>query len=225
MMPGILIVEDDGLTRTLLSGFLSDQGFDVFEADTVATLNSLLECQTVDIALLDIQLPDGNGVEAFLKAPQSRNTLIICMTSNETQARAWTRSESRIRDYIIKPVDEEELLTLIRRLLKEDSSPQRIFLDSREMTPFNPQLKQIVGHAGATDLTGAETILLTRLCLNPGKPVSRNELSIEVLGRNHTPEDRSIDVLVGRIRQKLKQVDCQSQIVAVRTKGYRLDIL
>jgi len=224
-MPRILILEDDSLTLALLSGFLEDQGFGVVKAENIATLYVELEKQSVDVALLDVCLPDGNGIEAFLQSPHGANIPIICMTSNATEARAWQDQETLVKDYIIKPINEEVLLDRINRLLVEASSVAQIALDTQGKINLDRKLEKISGIAKEVNLTGAESNLLACLCLGSSQPISRNNLSLDVLGRAHQSEDRSIDVLIGRVRQKLKRAGSASQIVAVRNKGYRFVIL
>lgn len=230
----VLLVEDDRVTLEMLRFILEDAGYSVLTAENVTTMRRILAVDAVDVAVLDLSLPDGNALDALVDLPEVSRPPAICMSSDESAEVRVSALQRGASDFVVKPVVESELVARLAKLLPSgegtaaggqgattasgviacagwtiDAGAQRV------QTPDGSDL----------DLTSGEFRLIIALARNPGRPLSREWLTETVIGRPWRPEDRSIDVMVGRLRRKMDLPDDGPlRISSVRYLGYRLDI-
>lgn len=219
----ILLAEDDNLTRVLLTSFLEENGFNVFQVSAIDELKDALASHSFHIAILDQTLVDGDTISTFFEYNEDPSIKIICMTSNTSESRKNKDIGAGIETYLHKPVSESELLTRIRAVVnaQNETNTYRVSIDGA--TLLDAKNQYLINDDKIAELTGAETEILRILNASEASLFTRDILCSKVLDRKWETGDRSIDILIARIRKKLKDVGCKSRIVSVRNKGYRFE--
>ena len=228
MSASILVVDDDPEIRRLLSRFLSEQGFRVTAAGSRADFEARMAEGQFDLVILDVMLPDGSGLE-ICRSLRSRNPgiCIILVTALKEEVDRIVGLELGADDYIGKPFSPRELVARIRAVLRRagDATPSTATRESYRFAGFiaDPTGRSVVGANGQVlDLTGAEFQLLQALLDRPGRILSREQLLDLTQGREASVVDRSIDVLISRIRRKFRDAGDEDIVKTVRNGGYQL---
>ncbi len=224
----ILIVEDEVTTRVTLAAYLQREGFVVTEAASgIAMQKALASNPQIDVVLLDIMLPDQDGLTLLRNLRAASDVGIIMVSGKSDDIDRIIGLEMGADDYITKPFNARELLarvkTLLRRLTmraKQIPVPTTIkhFGDwSLDITTRRLQSSD----QREIKLTKAEFDLLVVLTDNPGSIMSRDRLLDHVSRRDWAPYDRTIDVLVGRLRKKIEPDPADPQyIITQHGVGY-----
>lgn len=235
-MTKILLVEDDKELAELVSEYLRINQFDVTSCcDGNQALHALAH-DHFDLILLDIMLPGMDGLEVLRSLRRHAATPVIIISARSTDTDKIVGLELGADDYLEKPFNHRELLARIKALLRRSSMSQEIGADKHvhEHTAeeanqlrvadlcFNLNSRTLMHHAMPVALTGMEYSLLLKVAQHQGQVVSKDQLSVECLGRRLTPFDRSIDTHMSKIRKKIGKLTQQVQIKAVRGKGYSL---
>lgn len=242
MSANILVVEDDRFVRELVEIYLSAEGYHVRTvADGVAMRAALAE-QPADLVIMDLKLPGEDGLTLTRYLRERHDLGIVILTTRNEAADRVVGLDCGADDYITKPFDQRELLARIRSVLRR-AAPLRAQPSQRDYVPGNPRGAEEIafhGHRFYPDnnvlispegskicLTSNEARLLSHLARNTGRIMSRDLLMDLVLERSRDPLDRSIDVLVTRVRRKIDtDVHRPSMIRTVRGSGYVIpDIL
>jgi two-component system, OmpR family, response regulator len=226
----ILLVEDDETMRSLVVAYLRREGFLVEEASTGAAALARIHEPTIDLIVLDIRLPDADGIDLMREIHQSCSVPIVIITGNDSPMDRVLGLELGADDYICKPFELRELKARIRSVLRRvHGLAETDISDTAEVLTFaNFQLdlthRRLLDASGAEiELTGGEHELLRVLAEHPRRPLSRDQLLDLTRSREWTPFDRSIDVLVGRLRGKLKAGGAPPTLITtVRNVGYML---
>ena len=238
--PHILVVEDDVFVREVLEVYLRAEGYQVTVASDGREMRSVLAEEAVHLVIMDLRLPgeDGFALTRYLREQYALG-IIILTTRNETVDRV-VGLECGADDYVTKPFEERELLARIRSVLRRVGA----LADSPAMRPgpsvngAGPQnlafhgctLDERAGLFRARDgaetlLTGNECRLLAYLIRSAGHAQSREKLMAAVLQRMWDPLDRSIDVLITRLRHKIETDPKRPAIIkTVRGTGYLLSL-
>lgn len=224
----LLIVEDETLTREMLRLFLEEDGFMVSTAATVQGMASLLATEPVDLILLNIGLPDGNGLVHLQQLPEDQRPPVMCISADSQEDSRVMALEAGAEDFLTKPLNERELSVRLRNLLRRRiRATDAIIHDGLVFGSWRLDLakERLTDTSGkAEHLTTTEFKLLLAMATNPNRPLSREWLSQTVLRRPWRAEDRSLDVLVGRLRRKLEsRKDGREYVRSVRYVGYRFD--
>jgi two-component system OmpR family response regulator len=224
--PHILVVDDDLEIRKLLGRYLSEQGFRISIASDQKTMKDALLNHEFDLIVLDVLLPDGSGLDICRNMRRDGATVpIILLTALKEDVDRIIGLEIGADDYLGKPFNPRELVARIRAVLRrkvaQDIEYSRIseyrFLDFK-LQPIGHSLKD--GQGAAIDLTTAEFDLLLALVRRPGRLLSR-DLLIEATARRPSDVfDRSVDVLMSRLRKKLGDNETNQIIRTVRNGGY-----
>ncbi len=227
--PSVLLVDDDAELLELLRDYLAREGFEVEcirdgQAGVIAALSG-----RHDIAVLDVMMPDINGIEALGRIRAASTMPVVMLTARGDDADRIVGLELGADDYVPKPCTPRELAARLRAILKR--------VGTAGTFPIAPAARPLVAgaltlwpamrraeHAGKPlKLTSTEFSLLEVLARYAGRPVSKAQLSKEALGRPLTAFDRSIDVHVSSIRHKLEPLaGGRSRIQTVIRKGYLL---
>lgn len=207
----ILIVEDDLASRSLISSYFQKEGYRVSETDQADDLIAMVKEQQIDLVLLDINLPGKDGLTLTRELRVASRAGIILVTAKADEIDRIVGLEMGADDYVTKPFNPRELLVRAKNLLwrvrehqtQPDTGPDRILvnfegwvLDGNKRLLTNPE-----GHKER--LPEGEFRLLHALIRHPGQILSRDQLMDVIHGREWTPNDRSVDVLIGRLRRKL----------------------
>jgi two-component system, OmpR family, response regulator len=226
--PRILVVDDDPEIRKLLARYVESQGFRVLLAASCRELHEQLATHHVDLVVLDVMLPDGSGLDACrdLRAARS-NVPIILLTALKEDVDRIIGLEIGADDYLGKPFNPRELIARVRAVLRRrgdapaEAPLEKIYRCEGYMA--DPQTRSVTGPKGDVDLTGAEFDLLKTFLERPGRVLSRDQLLDLTRGREGDGFDRSIDVLISRLRRKLGGPGTHL-IKTVRNGGYQLAV-
>lgn len=226
--PQILVVDDDPEIRKLLARYVEGQGFRVLLAATCGELRERLATHKIDLIVLDVMLPDGSGLEMCRSLRGERSIVpIILLTALKEEVDRIIGLEIGADDYLGKPFNPRELVARIRAVLRRQGEPQPQSTASKlyrfENFAVDPALRQVVNpHGSEVDLTGAEFDLLQVFLDRPGRVLSRDQLLDLTRGRDGDVFDRSIDVLMSRLRRKLSDAGAGQVFKTVRNGGYQL---
>jgi two-component system, OmpR family, response regulator len=226
----ILLVEDDETMRSLVVAYLRREGFVVEEAPNGAAARARIQEPTIDLIVLDIRLPDADGIDLMREIRQNCAVPIVIITGNDSPTDRVLGLELGADDYICKPFELRELKARIRSVLRRvHGLAETDVVDTAEVLTFaglqldltHRRLRHPGG--GEIELTGGEHELLRVLAEHPKRPLSRDQLLDLTRSREWTPFDRSVDVLVGRLRSKLKAGGAPATLITtVRNVGYML---
>ncbi len=220
----IIVVEDDEVTRAKLSGYLEAAGHRVSEAADGTTLRSIMERDLADLILLDINLPGEDGLDITRQLRSRSNVGIILVTGRTDDIDRIVGLEIGADDYVSKPFNPRELLARVKTLLRRVSHDANQGLPVKRFADhlFDMRTRRLRARNGETiPLTRAEFELLSAFVARPGMVLSRDRLLDQITHRSWDPNDRTIDVLVRRLRRKLEaDPKLPEIIVTVHGEGY-----
>jgi len=225
-MTRVLLVDDDVELSGMLSEYLTQEGFETAVAhDGEAGVKAALE-GNFDIAVLDVMMPVLNGVDALRKIRQHSHMPVLMLTARGDDIDRVVGLELGADDYVPKPCTPRELVARIRAILRRMNTPAATVehADAIQEGPLTlwPAKRTAQWNSTTLTLTSTEFSILELLARHAGAVVSKNDLSEKALGRPLARFDRSIDVHVSSIRQKLgPRRDGQSWIQTVRGQGYQ----
>jgi len=226
--PRIVVVEDDEDIRDLIIGQLQRENYEVEPAATLGELRAILQDKVVDLLVLDLNLPDGDGLSLCrdLRA-EGWSVAIIMVTARGSAIDRVLGLELGADDYLTKPFEPRELLARVRNLLKRtrtDAAARPANARTVVIGPWRLDLCQrrlIAPDGKLVMLSSAEFRLLGRFVDEPNTVLSREALLPE--RRATVAFDRSIDLQVSRLRQKLAAIPGGEELVlTVRNEGYVL---
>jgi len=229
--PTILLVEDDGALRTLTARALRQSGFNVLTAATGAEMWVTLRETTVHLLVLDIMLPRTRGFAQFRRLRRESDVPIIFVSARGSEEDRVLGLELGADDYLAKPFSTRELAARVSAVLRRggglDSASEPVTdIRGQDMIHFEGwqvamARRELRSPSGAiVDLTGAEFDLLSTFLGYPQRVLGRERLMELSRSRIGDSSDRSIDVLVSRLRRKLQAEGSESPIVTVRGVGY-----
>ncbi|MBP2316873.1 two-component system response regulator TorR [Azospirillum soli] len=219
----LLVVEDEAVSREKLAGYLAAEGFNVLTAEDGNTMRKLMRDYAVDLVLLDINLPGESGLTLARELRATSDIGIILVTGRTDEVDRIVGLEIGADDYVTKPYNTRELLVRVRNLLRRTAGMARPAAEASvfrfEGWSFAPERRRLEAPNGELiKLTRAEYELLSALVSRPGVVLSRDHLMDQINHRIWAPNDRSIDVLVGRLRRKLEP-DPRSPTIIVTAHG------
>ncbi len=224
----ILVVEDEPLVRDLVALNLSHAGYDVSTASSFPEGWAALSAGNIDLAILDVMLPGGDGMALTKKAREAGLTFPILLLTARGETTAKVRGlDVGADDYVTKPFDVPELLARVRALLRRGSSGAgglsgaagERFLFGRYWIRFDTG--QAGTNEGEVTLSEKELRLMEQLVRHEDRVLSRADLLEEVWGMDAFPTDRTIDNFILRLR-RLFEPDPENPVhlVTVRGRGY-----
>ena len=219
--PRILIVEDEPGIADTLQYALRTEGFEPAWVATGEAALAQVQAQLPALVILDVGLPDSSGFEVFKRLRAiSADVPVIFLTARSDEIDRVVGLELGADDYVPKPFSPRELVARLRAILRRvqpaaDAGP----LQAGALTLW-PEKRLAEWRGKALNLTSIEFNILEVLMRNAGRVVGKNEISEQALGRPLARFDRSIDVHLSAIRQKLG--DGASAIRTVRGMGYHL---
>jgi DNA-binding response OmpR family regulator len=228
--PRILVVDDDPEIRKLLARYVESQGFRVLLAANCQELREQLVTHQVDLIVLDVMLPDGSGLDACRDLRAQRNNVpIILLTALKEDVDRIIGLEIGADDYLGKPFNPRELIARVRAVLRRRAealpAPSEVKVYHFEGFTADPHTRRVTTAGGEdVELTGAEFDLLKTFLDRPGRVLSRDQLLDLTRGREGDGFDRSIDVLVSRLRRKLGASHDPHLFKTVRNGGYQLAV-
>lgn len=225
--PVVLIVEDDPALRTLLARVLREEGFETLSAAHGAEMARVLESNPIDLILLDVMLPGSNGFDLCRSLRRTSQVPIVILSARDEETDRLIGLELGADDYIAKPFSNRELVARIRAILRrtqggaQSATPRGAQLLTFSDWTLDPGRRELLSPDGAVvDLSGAEFDLLLAFVSSPQRVIGRERLLEMSRARFADASDRSIDVLVSRLRRKLGAAQAEPLLRTVRGVGY-----
>lgn len=225
--PRILLVEDDGSIRALTTRNLREHGFDVVAVATGAEMWVVMEGESFDLILLDIMLPGTNGFDLLRRLRRSHDTPVIFVSARGGDEDRIVGLELGADDFLPKPFNTRELIARIGAVLRRRSGEvltpasgdgRVVAFDGWTLSRARRELR--TPEETLIDLTSAEFDLLNAFVTQPQRVIGRERLIELSRARLADSSDRSIDVLVSRLRRKLAATGHEPPIRTVRGVGY-----
>lgn len=216
----VLVVEDDQPLSRLFGTILGRNGYNVHTVCTASAALHCLEQEYVDLIITDVMLPGMDGFELIRQLRESGSTLpILLVTARETLADKERGFTAGADDYMVKPVEVEELLLRVRALLRRAR-----MISQRKLTVGTTRLDYdtltLTQNGEEEILPQKECFLLYKLLFYPGHIYTRQQLMDEIWGLESESELRTVDVHINRLRERLRWNQDVS-IVTIRRLGYK----
>jgi two-component system, OmpR family, response regulator len=207
----VLIVDDDGQIRQLLAGFLKANGLDVALARDGIEMRAALAGQAIDLVVLDLMLPGTGGLDLCRELRRTSGVPVIMLTAKGDETDRIVGLEVGADDYLAKPFNPRELLARINAVLRRSRGENGQVMANRSGYAFDGwrvdlARRELLNPEGAlVALSGAEFDMLIAFMESPNRVLSRDWLLEVARKRTLDVFDRSVDVLVSRLRRKLEQ--------------------
>ncbi|MBT9372313.1 response regulator transcription factor [Rhizobium sp. CSW-27] len=224
----ILVVDDDAEIRQLVGDLLRREGYAVETAEDAAAMDLLMARHLPDLVILDLMMPGEDGLSVCRRLSASQPALpLLMLTAKSDETDRVVGLELGADDYLVKPFGPRELLARVRALLRRASlrtqrPPSRRYAFDRFVVDLDARQVEVEG-AGLLGLTSGEFDLLSCFVLRPRRVLSRDQILDWTHGRSADPFDRTVDLLVSRLRRKLETASPDSHLIStVRNGGYLL---
>ncbi len=220
----ILIIEDEAKLRQQLSDLLTEKGYAVDAADNGLDGEFLGLEHNYDIAVIDLGLPGKDGVSVIQTLrDQQRNYPILILTARGDWHDKVAGLEAGADDYLTKPFHVEELHARLRALIRRYAGQAKNELQFEGFS-LNLTEKTVRMQGGMLELTAYEYNTLEYLVLNPGKVVSKTELTEHLYDQDFDRDSNVIEVFIGRLRKKLDPDSSLTPIKTIRGQGYQFTL-
>lgn len=222
----ILVVDDEKPIVEILKYNLEIEGYRVITAFDGEEALKKVEKYNPDLIVLDIMLPKKDGFTVCREIRSISEIPIIMLTAKETEMDKVLGLELGADDYVTKPFSAREVLARVRALLRRSKPAEQIHEDEQDIINLGPleidRNKFLVfNHGQAVDLTMREYNLLVFLVMKPGYVFSREKLLDQVWGYDYIGDDRTVDVTVRRLREKLESDPANPELIKTkRGVGY-----
>lgn len=227
--PHLLVVEDDPQIAQLLARYLGGNGLRISTVASGAAVRAFAERASVELVLLDLGLPDEDGLQLLRLLQGQWQVPVIVVSGRGEAVERVVGLELGADDYVAKPFDLRELLARIRSVLRRSggrtaehkpAGPAAMHFDGMSLDCGARRLTDRTGRE--IELTRGEFELLQALAQHPQQVLSRDALMNALHGRDAGPFDRAIDVRVGRLRRKIEIDPARPRLIqSIRGAGYR----
>ena len=218
-MGKVLIIEDDEGIADFLRLELEHEGYSVLYAADGRSALELFEHDTPDIILLDIMLPQLNGLEVLRRIRKKSCVPIIMLTARGETFDKVSGLDSGADDYLAKPFEIEELLARMRAVMRRNEVPENTILKLRAVE-LDPSSMVVTVHKERVTLSKTEYLLLKTLMEHKNIVLSRDRIISAVWGTDHYIDENSVDVYVRYLRSKIDERAGEVYISTVRGAGY-----
>lgn len=221
MTDRILLVEDDARLAGMVKDYLGDAGFNVTIAPNGADAIELNRTEVFNALILDLMLPDMDGLEVCRQIRARESTPILMLTARGDAMDRIVGLELGADDYLPKPFEPRELLARLRSILRRTQvrDPEQVLRFGR--LEIDESAREVRLDGQACDLTSHQVSLITMLAGNAGRVMSRDAIMDQLKGESLEAFDRSIDVHISRIRAAIEDDPKQPRrIITIRGVGY-----
>ncbi|MBE6940058.1 MAG: response regulator transcription factor [Ruminococcaceae bacterium] len=218
-MFNILVVEDDASARLLMCEVLRGAGYTPWPAGDGLEALEVMDHQQIDLAIVDVMMPRMDGY-AFTRTLREGNSdlPVLMVTARVTQEDKRKGFQSGTDDYMVKPVDEEEMLWRITALLRRyrSATEHRLTVGS---TVLDYNAFQVTGPGGTEQLTAKEFLLLYKLLSYPSTLFTKRQLIDELWNMDSDVDEHTVEVYVSRLREKFRD-NPDFELRTIRGFGY-----
>jgi two-component system KDP operon response regulator KdpE len=221
----VLVVEDDREIRTLMQSTLAVEGFDVHTAVSLSEASALIRHALPDLVVLDLGLPDGDGLELVQQIRKQHTLPILIVSARHQEDQKIRMLDAGADDYLVKPFSVGELLARIRVALRHRGTTVAAATTLHELEDLRIDLKLRTVHAKGHDvhLTPTEFNLLARLVRSAGRVVTHRQLLVDVWGPEYTGPTHYLRLYMGQLRAKIERNPSEPRHLLTETGvGYRL---
>ncbi len=218
----VLLVDDDAHIRELISIFLSAEGYTVIEAENGEEALILLETNNIQIAVVDVMMPGIDGYEFTRELKKYFDIPVLMVTAKGESQDKLKGFDLGVDDYVVKPFDPLEIVARVKALLRRFQ-----LLTDKNIIVGNLTINQIKYEISVSNqsimLPLKEFELLFKLASQIGRIFTRNDLIEQIWGLDYEGDERTVDVHIKRVRERLRELKATVEIVTVRGLGYKLE--
>lgn len=222
----VLVVDDEPGVRRVVRSYLEDGGFHVDEAASGSAALEAIRREPPDLVVLDVMLPDVDGIEVLREARRWSDVGVILLTARRDEIDRVVGLEVGADDYVTKPFSGRELVARVRAVLRRRVADEAAAPDEPiEIGPLvvDPGRRSVAYGGQPVELTALEFDLLATLASSPGRVFTRRQLLERVWGADYYGDERVVDVHVANLRRALGDSADEPQVIAtVRSVGYKL---
>lgn len=223
-MPKLLIVDDDAHIRELLKFFLKKEGFDLYEAADGIEAMTVLEKKKIDLAIIDIMMPNMDGWQLCQEIRGFSEIPILMLTAKGETSQKVKGFNLGADDYLVKPFEPIELVMRVKALLKRYNLTISQTLQIGELS-MNRKTHEISFREQQYTIPLKEFELLFKLGSYPGKTFSREDLIEDIWGYDYEGDERTVDVHIKRVRNRFPEEEFRFRITTIWGLGYRLELI
>jgi two-component system KDP operon response regulator KdpE len=223
--PVVLVIEDELQMRRFLRASLTSHGFRLLEAGTAKEALALATSQNPEVILLDLGLPDGDGIALTRSLREWSGVPIIVLSARGRETDKVEALDAGSDDYLTKPFGVNELLARIRAALRRANQPAGTTAPVIEIGALRIDLarREVTIGERALHLTPNEYGILTLLARNPGKVLTHRQILKEVWGPAHAGETHYLRVYMAQLRRKIEADPARPQLLVTEPSvGYRM---
>jgi len=225
----ILVVDDDAVICNILNRYLTAAGYRVKTASNGEEMYQRIKLHSPDLIILDLKMPGKHGLELARELRKNSDVGIIILTGSEETVDRIVGLELGADDYIPKPFAERELLarvrSVLRRVMQTGNAPGSSDMSVAKFSDWTLDLAahELRSPAGKeVQLTSYEFQILETLVRNANRVLSRDKIMENLTGRDWIPTDRSVDVLMGKLRKKIEKDPHKPDLIkTIRGAGYK----
>lgn len=224
----LLIVDDDTELRTLLNDYFSERGFSVLLAENGQQMREQVKAQHIDLIILDLMLPGEDGLRLCRDLSTHSKVPILMLTARGDEMDRIVGLEMGADDYMHKPFIPRELLARVKNILRRTQDNAEVAKEATEMKfsgwTLSVSARHLIDPQGVlVSLPAGEFRLLRALVENANRVLTRDQLLDIFSGREAGPFDRTIDVMISRLRRRLKDEGGEHALIrTVRSEGYMM---
>lgn len=224
----VLVVEDDREIRALMQSSLSVEGFEVQTAVTLGEASAMLRHRRPDVVLLDLGLPDGDGVDLVKEIRQQHTVPIIVVSARHQEEQKIKLLDAGADDYLTKPFSVAELLARIRVALRHRGTALTVAVKKHQLDDLQIDLEtyEVQSKGEVLHLTPTEFKLLARLVRSAGRVVTHRQLLVDVWGAEFTEHTHYLRLYMAQLRAKIESDPSEPRHLLTETGvGYRLAVV
>ena len=219
----ILVVEDETKIIDILRLYLEREGFEVFPALTAGEAREAFARLKPDLVVLDLNLPDGDGLEVCRAIRKDSSVPILMLTARDEEVDRVVGLELGADDYVTKPFSPREVVARVKAVLRRSQPPAPVSEIKAGKLVLDLDRHEVRCCDQVVELTSTEFKLLSVLAQQPGRVFTRMQFLDQVQGEAFEGYERTIDAHIKNLRQKLSPLGCDC-IATVRGVGYKLEV-
>jgi DNA-binding response OmpR family regulator len=222
-MTKIMVIDDEQNIRELIGLYLRKEGYEVEEAGNGLEALELLKTVRVDLIVLDIMMPKMDGWELCRELRQTSDTPLLMVTAKGEPGQVIKGFELGTDDYLVKPFDPMELVMRVKALIKRYRIASSQIVQVGDVTIDRQSFEVKVGGERLT-LPLKEFELLYKMAAYAGQIFTRTQLIEQIWGVDYEGDERTVDVHIKRLRERLQGLTDQVSITTIRGLGYRFEV-